>query len=65
MASGKCPHCGNLVKKVRVNGVPGSVNARDMYHCVTLACNACNAVLSAQIDPVAIKNDILIKLGAK
>lgn len=65
MAAGKCPHCESLVTKVRVNAVPGSLNARDTFHCVTYACNSCNTVLGAQIDPVAIKNDILNKLGGK
>ncbi len=55
----KCPHCESIITSLRLSGVNGAAPNSVTYKCVVLACPSCNAALSAQIDPLAIKTDTI------
>ena len=55
----KCPKCDKMIQNLRINGVDGSVFGGTTWKCITLCCPFCSAVLGTQIDPIAIKTDIL------
>jgi len=56
--SGKCPHCGKLVTSLRGNALEATINVKS-WKAVTYSCPACHSILSCQIDPVALKTDII------
>jgi hypothetical protein len=65
MNLGKCPKCDRIVPKIYCEGidieVPGGASWKGINHC----CPFCHAVLSVQIDPIAIKTDIIDGLFKK
>ena len=55
---GKCPKCDKQVHRVNLHTVEGSAGiGSSTWKCVTYSCPSCHAVLSVQIDPIAIKTD--------
>jgi uncharacterized protein with PIN domain len=62
--SGKCPKCGKVISSVKFEEVAGSVGIGGTeWKCISCCCKSCNTVISVQIDPIAIKTDILHALG--
>ncbi len=57
--AGKCPYCGKNVLSLRINGVDASATMGTRWNALTYNCPSCQAVLGCQIDPIAIKTDIL------
>jgi hypothetical protein len=55
---GKCPKCDALVTRLDFNAVEASVPG-DSWKAVTYNCPFCCAVLGCQIDPIAVKTDIV------
>lgn len=55
----KCPKCDKVVQRFTVVGLDGSVLLGKTWHCIGLCCPHCSAILGAQIDPIAIKTDIV------
>lgn len=56
----KCPHCEAVINRLNLKEVDGSVPfGSAKWKCVTYGCPSCQKVISAQIDPVALKTDIL------
>lgn len=56
-----CPHCGNVIRRVVIAGVEGNANVAT-WNCISLNCPSCHKSLGVQIDPIAIKNDIVSEL---
>ena len=63
--NGVCPKCEKPVLRLKINGIDGQVPFGASWKCITLSCPLCNTVLSAQIDPVAIKSDIVNALKGR
>lgn len=61
----KCPKCEALVSSVNINDVDGYVSGISRWRCISFSCRSCNAVLSVQMDPIAIKTDLLNELKAR
>ncbi len=57
--SGKCPKCEKLLGSVKIEAVEGIVGFQSAWNCITLSCPFCNTILSTQIDPIALKADII------
>ena len=56
--SGQCPKCASPISYVNLETV--SVKARGAsWNGVSYLCPSCNAVLSVEIDPIALKTDIV------
>jgi len=64
IASGKCPKCEKRITRVKIDSILGSVGiGQPDWKIASYSCPSCNSVLSVQIDPLAIKADILKALG--
>jgi hypothetical protein len=57
--SGKCPHCKEVVSSVRIEDIDINLGPGIDWQGVSYCCPSCDAVLSVQIDPVALKTDII------
>jgi len=58
---GKCPSCGNIVMKLNGDAVDASFGTQS-YKATTYNCPMCNVVLGCQIDPLAVRNDIVAQV---
>jgi hypothetical protein len=60
MPAGKCPKCGNVVSVLYAHTLTANLGGAS-YKAISYQCpNAvCQAVLGCQIDPIAIKTDIV------
>ena len=59
MNSGKCPKCGEIVSSVRIEDLDVNLGPGINWQGVSYCCPSCDTVLSVQIDPVALKTDII------
>ena len=56
---GKCPKCDKLVTRANINEIEASAFMGTNWRTVTYSCPLCNTILGCQIDPIAIKTDIV------
>ncbi len=61
---GKCPKCGKLVTWVNTMSADAKAGART-WRGVLYCCPFCSTVLGVQIDPVALKADIVDEVVKK
>jgi hypothetical protein len=57
--SGKCQKCEKVITYVRIEDVDVRVGFESRWHGVSYCCPFCNSVISVQIDPIALKTDII------
>lgn len=56
----KCPHCNKPVLSVNLDEVESSALFNDTsWRTIIYSCPLCQKVLNVQIDPVALKSDII------
>lgn len=56
----KCPHCEAVINRVILKEVDGSVPfTSNTWKCVAYGCPSCQKAISVQIDPVALRTEIL------
>ncbi len=55
----KCPHCNKPVLRVKLDKVESSALSGTSWNTILYSCPLCQKVLNVQIDPVAIKTDII------
>jgi phage FluMu protein Com len=58
----KCPHCNELVLRVNLDKVESSALSGGSWNTILYSCPHCQKVLNVQIDPVALKTDIITAL---
>ena len=63
--TGKCPKCGQIMPHIKTEGVSAQVLFGKQWHGVSYQCPHCSTVLSVEIDPIAVKADIVNELFAK
>lgn len=56
---GKCPKCDHPVRRLQGDGVEITVVAGATLRGLTYSCPSCSAVLGCQVDPIAIRTDII------
>ena len=56
---GKCPSCGNMVAGLNGDGVEVYFSQGNSFKAVTYSCPSCSVVLGCEIDPVALRTDIV------
>lgn len=56
---GTCPKCESVVTHVNLVEITAGVLFGNQWRAVKYCCPHCNAILSVQIDPVALKTDIV------
>lgn len=63
---GKCPKCEKLVINVSISDVQAkAMFGGTSWNAITYNCPSCQTVLGVQIDPIAIKTDIIDELFRK
>lgn len=59
---GKCPKCEKLVSSANLNEIEASVFMGTKWRTVTYNCPYCSTILGCQIDPIAIKTEIVSEI---
>lgn len=59
----KCPSCGNVILMVNLQGIDVNASGGKRWHGSAYSCPSCQTVLSVQIDPIALKNDIIAEMS--
>lgn len=63
---GKCPKCEKLVMNANISAIESKVPFGDTaWKSVAFTCPFCQTILGMQIDPIAIKTDIIKELMSK
>jgi predicted RNA-binding Zn-ribbon protein involved in translation (DUF1610 family) len=57
--SGKCPSCKNFVVFLYGSGTEVRFEGGDTFRAVTYNCPSCGTILGCQIDPIALRTDIV------
>lgn len=57
----KCPKCEQTISRVSIKELDG-VTSQKTWRCISYNCPLCHTSLGVQIDPIAIKVDIINSL---
>ena len=57
--SGKCPQCGRIITSVTLEDVDVSIGGEPKWRGITYSCQHCHCVMSAGIDPLTLKTEIV------
>jgi len=61
--AGECPKCGRVVSTCRIENVTALAGIGGAsYKAISYSCNSCKAILSVQMDPIALENDVVNRL---
>jgi len=61
-SNAKCPKCDALITRVTAGHVPIEIPMGNSWNGIAYACPSCKSLLGVQIDPIAIKEDIVTEL---
>lgn len=61
MTTSTCPKCDQSFSKFKITPHSGIAGTKS-WKCISLNCPNCGACLGAQIDPIAIKTDIVSEI---
>lgn len=53
----KCPHCDSAITHFNLQEMTSSVFMGTQWVTIAYVCPSCQKIISAQIDPIAIKTD--------
>ena len=59
MNLGKCPHCEKVITNVNVDDVSVDVGIKPRWRGFSYYCPSCKKVLSVQINPLTVEDDIV------
>ncbi len=62
---GKCPKCERVLNAIQGGHVTIKVPLGAQFHGISYNCPSCQIILGVQIDPVALKTDIINELLSK
>lgn len=62
MHTGICPKCGRTISQALMEGIEIAGSTGKRFHGVSIQCPNCKVVLSAAIDPWAIKTEIIAEI---
>lgn len=65
MLGAKCPKCDKQVLQAHIVGLDGQVFMGHTWKSIAFTCPYCATILGIQMDPIAIKNDIVNDLFRK
>lgn len=61
--STKCPSCAEVITGFTVREVPGCGYGGRSWKCISMNCPKCNTSLGVQVNPDAIKKDLLADMA--
>lgn len=59
----KCPYCDTVVNSVRAEDVTAHVHGQPQWRCLGYSCMKCQKVLSIQMHPLALEDDLVQRLA--
>jgi len=59
---GKCPKCKKTVSNVTIEDIKMYVGREARWRGISYLCQSCKTVLGVQMDPIALKADIVAEL---
>ncbi len=59
---GKCPGCGNVLSSVVGGHVTINIAANPQRHGLAYSCPNCQVILSVEMDPIAIRTEIVAQV---
>jgi hypothetical protein len=62
---GKCPKCEQVVSNIRLEEVGAASLMGKTFTTLLYLCPHCNTILSAQIDPIAVKTDTVSEIKGR
>ena len=63
--SGKCPKCDHAISHAKTEAIDLRVSPNEGYKGVSYCCPSCHCVLGVELDPVALKADIVDSIVAR
>jgi transcription elongation factor Elf1 len=60
-----CPKCGNSFKAVKISDITIGTGNQGKWKGVSYDCPSCGASLGVELDPIAVKNDIVSEVVKK
>ena len=57
--NGKCPACQKIVTSLRGGNLEVTFSMVNSFNAVTYNCPHCNTILGCEIDPIALRTDIV------
>ena len=61
---GMCPHCEQNISRLNLEEMSSSAFMGTQWNTIAYVCPMCQKIISVQIDPIAIKTDIVNALKA-
>ena len=62
MNTGKCPHCSAVLEKILVEDISLNDDKQPRWRGFSYLCPSCKAVLSVQMNPLALNFDLLTEI---
>ena len=62
MTTGKCPKCGKIITSVTLESVTAGELLGEQWNAISYLCPHCQTILSVQIDPIALLDDLCADL---
>jgi transposase-like protein len=63
--TGKCPKCDAVMPTVKIQGVTARELMGSSWNAISYQCPTCETVLSVEIDPIALKSDIVNEVAKR
>jgi len=54
-----CPHCNQMISRFNLEAMTSSAFLGQEWKTIAYVCPMCHKIISAQIDPIAIKTDTI------
>ncbi|WP_423459946.1 hypothetical protein [Ottowia sp. VDI28] len=55
----KCPRCEQDITQIDMKEITGTASGPKHWKCIAYTCPHCSTLISVQMNPLALKNDIL------
>jgi hypothetical protein len=62
---GKCPYCDKICNSVKFSELPIDDSFGNKLRGLAYSCKFCNAIISIQVDPIAVMNDTVARIKGK
>jgi phage FluMu protein Com len=63
--TGKCPKCDEVMPTIKIQGVTAKELFGASWNAISYQCPKCDTVLSVEMDPVALKSDIVNEVAKR
>jgi phage FluMu protein Com len=64
ISTGKCPNCEKVLTEIRTEAITIGQLPMQQWQGISYVCPYCSKILNVEIDPIAIKSDIIAGVKA-